>query len=319
MPKISGKTILVTGGAGFIGSNMVELLISKASKVIVYDNLSSGSFDLIKQFSTSTKFRFVKADLLDVPRLKKIMIEEEPDAIIHFAANPDIQLGTKNTGLDLEQGPIATHNLLEAARLSNVKSILYSSSSAVYGKADIKPTPENYGPMKPISLYAASKLACEGLITAYSNLYGINYYIYRFANVVGKNQTHGVIVDFIKKLNKNKRYLEVLGDGKQKKSYIDVIDCVAAIIYAYEKAKPNEILNLATRGQTSVDSIAAQVISKIAPKAKIHYTGTEQGWPGDVSNTYIDNKKMQSVGIKLKYGYSDDVVKHAIKILTNKY
>jgi UDP-glucose 4-epimerase len=318
MGKIAGNTVLVTGGAGFIGSNLVSQIIDKADRVIVYDNLSSGKYSLVKQFIQSKNFRFVKGDLLDKKLLNKAMKAEKPDIIVHFAANPDIQRGTKDTELDIEQGPIATHNLLEAARFNDVNAILYSSSSAVYGRADIKPTPETYGPLKPISLYAASKLACEGLITAYNGLYGIDYRIYRFANVVGRNQTHGVIVDFIRKLKNDSKYLTVLGNGKQRKAYIDVIDCVNAILAGYENSTPAAILNLATFGQSSVANIASSVIAKVAPNAKIKYTGTEQGWPGDVPNTYMDNSKMLSLHIKLKYKTSDEVIKHAIEILTEE-
>ncbi|MDE1870276.1 MAG: NAD-dependent epimerase/dehydratase family protein [Candidatus Micrarchaeota archaeon] len=302
----------MTGGAGFIGSNMVERIADRAERVIVYDNLSSGRYELIRRFEERDNFRFVKGDLLDVKLLNGIIKEEKPEVIVHLAANPDIRLGTKNAFLDLEQGPIATHNLLDVARQHNVKAIMYSSSSVVYGKAKLLPTPENYGPLIPISLYGASKLACEGLITAYSNLFGINYYIYRFANVVGKNQTHGVILDFVKKLKKEGRSLEVLGDGKQRKSYIDVADCVDAMLFAYEKEK-DMILNLATHGQTGVEMIAKEIIARVAPGAKIKYTGTEQGWPGDVPDAYLDNAKMLAMGVKLEYKSSNEAVTHAIE------
>jgi len=310
--KIDGKTVFVTGGAGFIGSNMVERIVDRAKRVIVYDNLSSGKYDSIRGFEGRKNFRFVKGDLLDAKLLNELIKEEKPEVIIHFAANPDIRLGTKSTFLDLEQGPIATYNLLEAARQHNVKAIMYSSSSVIYGRAKWLPTPEDYGPLIPISLYGASKLACEGLITAYNSLFGIDYYIYRFANVVGKNQTHGVILDFMKKLKKDGRSLEVLGNGKQRKSYIDVIDCVDAMLFAYGKEK-DAILNLATHGQTGVDMIAKEVIARIAPGAKVKYTGTEQGWPGDIPDAYLDNAKMLALGIKLVYKSSNEAVTHAIE------
>lgn len=312
MQKMDGKTVLITGGAGFIGSNMIEKIIDRAEKVIAYDNLSSGKYDLIKGFEEKKNFRFVKGDLIDAKLLDSIMKKEKPEVIIHLAANPDIRLGTKNAFLDLEQGPIATYNLLESARRHGVKTIMYSSSSAVYGKAKVLPTPETYGPLAPISLYGASKLACEGLITAYNSLFGIEYYIYRFANVVGKNQTHGVILDFMKKLREEGELLEVLGNGKQRKSYIDVADCVDAMLLAYEKEE-NVILNLATQGQTGVDKIAEEVIARVAPSAKIRYTGTEQGWPGDVTDAYLDSAKMLALGVKLKYKSSNEAVIHAIE------
>ncbi|MDE1870219.1 MAG: NAD-dependent epimerase/dehydratase family protein [Candidatus Micrarchaeota archaeon] len=313
MQKIDNKTVLVTGGAGFVGSNLVAQAIDKAKRIVVYDNLSSGKYNLIKNFDGRKNFRFVKGDLLDAKLLNQVMKEERPDVIAHLAANPDIRLGTKNAFLDLEQGPIATNNLLEAARQNDVNAIIYSSSSVVYGRAKRQPTPETYGPLAPISLYGASKLACEGLITAYNGLYGIDYYIHRFANVVGNNQSHGVIFDFMNKLRENGSRLKVLGNGKQKKSYMDVIDCVNAIVFVYEKDK-NVVLNLATTGQTEVSTIAKEVIARVAPGAKIEYTGTEQGWPGDVPNTHLDSAMMRRKGIKLTYKISDEAVMHAINL-----
>jgi UDP-glucose 4-epimerase len=315
---LSGTTFFVTGGAGFIGSNLAERLLGYGAKVWVYDNLSSGNYSFLKPFEGSGLFRFVKGDLLDFGMLSKTMKEAKPDIVVHLAANPDVRRGIAETRLDLEQGTIATYNVLEAMRLSNSKEILFSSSSTVYGDAKLKPTPEHYGPLKPISLYGASKLASEGLITAYAHLFGFRYYIYRFANVVGKNLTHGVIVDFAKKLEKNKKELEVLGNGLQRKSYIDVEDCVDAMLLVREKSSESEIVNLATIGQTPVKRIAEEIVARVAPNAKIRYTGTEQGWPGDIANTWLDNTKMLEIVLKLIYMTSDEAVLHAIDLVVGK-
>ncbi len=297
--RISGKTFFVTGGAGFIGSNMVERLLDSGAGVIVYDNLSSGRYEFIKRFESKKNFAFIKADLLDRGKLGNAMKSDEIDAIVHLAANPDIMRSITETDLDLKQGTIATYNVLDEARQRGIKEILFSSSSVVYGIPTLRPTPENYGPLKPISLYGSSKLACEGLITAFSHLYGIRYYIYRFANVVGKNATHGVISDFAKKLKKNKDELEVLGNGRQKKSYIEVGDCIDGMIYVYNESEDAEnIFNLATDDQASVREIAEMVIDKFAKGAGIRYTGTEQGWPGDIANTFLSNKKISAFGWK---------------------
>ncbi|MEM4089042.1 MAG: NAD-dependent epimerase/dehydratase family protein, partial [Candidatus Micrarchaeaceae archaeon] len=179
----------MTGGAGFIGSNMVEALLKLGANVVAYDNLSSGRYEFLKEFEKYKGFKFIEGDLLNLDKLSVSMKRSNADAVVHLAANPDIRLGIKYTNLDLRQGTIATYNVLEAARKSDVRDILFSSSSVVYGRASIKPTPENYGPLLPISLYGAAKLASEGLITSFSNLFGMRYYIYRFANVVGKNGT----------------------------------------------------------------------------------------------------------------------------------
>lgn len=313
MKTVSGDNIFVTGGAGFVGSNTVELLLKRGANVTVYDNLSSGRYEFMKPFVGMRNFKFIKADLLDRRALARAMKGSGTDLIIHLAANPDVSKGTKQTDLDLQQGTMTAYNVLEEARKNNVKEIMFSSSSVVYGIADVKPTPEDYGPELPISLYGASKLASEGLITAFSHLYGLDYYIYRFANVIGKNSTHGVVLDFIRKLKKNPRTLEVLGNGRQRKSYIDVEDCVNAMMYIHARSDSKEnVYNLATDGQTSVDEIARMVIAKVSPMAKIRHTGGIQGWPGDIANTYLSNAKMKGAGVKLRFATSIDAVRNYV-------
>jgi len=313
--KVRGKRFFVTGGAGFVGSNMLELLTRSGAEAIVYDNLSSGRQEFVDRF-TRKGVAFLKGDLLDRAKLSRAIKSDDVDAVIHLAANPDVAAGIKITDMDLKQGTIATYNVLEAARRNDIKDIIFSSSSVVYGIPTVRPTPEDYGPLLPISLYGASKLASEGLITAFSHLYGMNYYIYRFANVIGNNSTHGVFFDFVKKLRKNPRSLEVLGNGRQRKSYIDVRDCVSAMIYIYEKSRLGEnVYNLSTEGQTSVEEIAKMVIGRMAPKARIRYTGGEQGWPGDISNTYLSNKRMLKFGFRPKFERSIDVVRNHVNTM----
>ncbi len=316
MKSLEGKNVFVTGGAGFIGSNLVEALVEKGAHVTVYDNLSSGKIEFIDKFRKRKDFAFVKADLLDVEKLNAAMHGKGIDLVMHLAANPDISLGTKVTDLDFKQGAVATYNVLEAARKSDVKEFAFSSSSAVYGIATVKPTPENYGPLAPISLYGASKLASEGYVTAFSHLFGISYCIYRFANVVGKNSTHGVIFDFVRKLSANPKELLVLGDGNQRKAYIEVGDCADAMLSIYERSNEREnLFNLTTRDQMQVSDIANEVVNRFAKNAKIKYTGTKQGWPGDVPDTFLDGKKMESMGVKLKFKTSRDAVMNLIDIV----
>ncbi len=301
MGKFSGKNIFITGGAGFIGSNMVEALLDNAGTVTVYDNLSSGNYEFIKMYEGKNGFRFIKGDLLDADKLLEALKGSESEVVIHLAANPNVRLGAEQTDLDLKQGTIATHNLLEAMRKSGARQILFSSSSVVYGEADVKPTPEHYGPLKPISLYGSAKLASEALITAYSHLFGIEYMIFRFANVIGKNSTHGVIYDFIKKLRGNSAELEVLGTGRQKKSYIDVSDCVGAMLFAFEKSSSSDIFNIASDDQISVEEIAKLVVARVAPTARIRFTNSERGWPGDVTDAFLSNEKLKRLGFVPKY------------------
>ncbi|MGC8567752.1 MAG: NAD-dependent epimerase/dehydratase family protein [Candidatus Micrarchaeia archaeon] len=315
MGIFEGSRVFITGGAGFIGGNMAEELLSRNSEVTVYDNLSLPSINFVNKIGKLKNLKFVKGDLLNKEKLEAAMKEAEPEIVIHLSANADIRKGLQDTSLDLKEGTLATYNVLDAMRQSTPNSILFASSSVVYGKASIKPTPESYGPLKPISLYGAAKLAAEGLISSYESLFGIRGYIFRFANIVGNNQTHGVIVDFINKLKKDKSKLEVLGNGKQKKSYMDVDDCINAMLFIYEKEKKGITINLATDGQTEVEFIAKEVIRKMNLNAQIVYTGTEQGWPGDLADTWLSNALMKNFGVKLKYPTSNEALTHAIDIL----
>ncbi|MEM4066456.1 MAG: NAD-dependent epimerase/dehydratase family protein, partial [Candidatus Micrarchaeaceae archaeon] len=253
-------------------------------------------------------------DLLNAKGLEISMKRSDADVVIHLAANPDIRLGTKYTNLDLKQGTIATYNTLEAARKCDVNDILFSSSSVIYGRATVKPTPENYGPLLPISLYGAAKLASEGLITSFSNLFGMGYYIYRFANVVGRNGTHGVIIDFVNKLKRDNTKLEVLGDGRQRKSYVEVKECVDAMLFVYERSKEREnVYNIASDDRITVREIAEIVVNRVAKGAKIVYTGTKEGWPGDITDTFLSNKKLKKLGFKPKVS-SKEAVRKALEL-----
>src|SRR3972149_4668366 len=205
------EKIIVTGGAGFIGSHIVDRLLTLGNQVTVIDNLSSGKMEFLKAHARDPNFKFVKLDILEKEKLKKTIAEA--DMIYHLAANPDVRLGADDTRVHLEQNIIATYNLLEVMRINKLKNIVFTSTSTVYGEATITPTPEDYGPLIPISLYGASKLACEALITSYCHTFEMNSWIFRFANIVGPRRTHGIIIDFINKLGKDPDSLEILGDG----------------------------------------------------------------------------------------------------------
>jgi UDP-glucose 4-epimerase len=314
MADLKGKRFLITGGAGFIGSNFCAELIGKGAEVIVYDNLSSGSYELIHPLTKSGKLTFINANILETDKLNGAFKKFEPHAIIHLAANYDVRRGFTETDLDLREGLLLTYNVLECARQNDLKDIIFSSSSTVYGAATVKPTPEDYGPMKPVSLYGASKLASEGYITAFSHLYGMRYFIFRFANVVGNNMSHGIVPDLISKLAKDKRTLKVLGNGKQSKSYIDVMDCVGGMMHAYAHPNSKEnIYNLATNDQISAGEIAKLVVKMTGSSAKIVYSKGEVGWPGDISNVWLSNKKIKESGYKMRHASSRDAITNAIK------
>jgi len=299
--------ILVTGGAGFIGSHIVDRLISSGNEVIVYDNLSSGKLEFLEHHMRNKNFKFVKEDLLNFEALKREMMDV--DLVYHVAANPDVKIGARDTRIHLEQNVIATHNLLEAMRLNDISDIVFTSTSTVYGEAKKIPTPEDYGPLIPISLYGASKLAAESLIMAYAHTFGMNTVIYRFANIVGPRSTHGVIYDFIMKLKNNPRELEILGDGTQKKSYLYIEDCVDAIIYGYEHRKEDvEIFNIGSEDWIDVKKIADIVVEEMGlENVKYRFTGGKRGWKGDVPKMLLSIEKIKSYGWKPKYSSEESV------------
>jgi UDP-glucose 4-epimerase len=310
--------VFVTGGAGFIGSHLVDKLINKGNIVTVYDNLSSGKKQYIKQHLENNNFSFIQADLLDLKQVKKEI--KGHDVVFHIAANPHVRLGEKQTDIDLKYETIATYNVLESMRVNNIKKIIFSSSSAVYGETPEISLTETYGPTLPISLYGAGKLASEGLISAFCGTFDLQAWIYRFANVVGTRGTHGVVVDFIKKLKKNPKELEILGDGKQCKPYLHVSDCVEGIIFGLEHSHDKiNLLNLGCKTNTTVTKIAEMVVEEMGlNEVSFKYTGGKRGWKGDVPRFQLDTGKMNKLGWNERYT-SDEAVKKAIKeILNNK-
>lgn len=310
--------VFVTGGAGFIGSHLVDKLINKGNIVTVYDNLSSGKKQYIKQHLENNNFSFIQADLLDLKQVKKEI--KGHDVVFHIAANPHVRLGEKQTDLDLKYETIATYNVLESIRVNNIKKIIFSSSSVVYGETPEISLTETYGPTLPISLYGAGKLASEGLISAFCGTFDLQAWIYRFANVVGTRGTHGVVVDFIEKLKKNPKELEILGDGKQCKPYLHVSDCVEGIIFGLEHSHDKiNLLNLGCKTNTTVTKIAEMVVEEMGLNGvSFKYTGGKRGWKGDVPRFQLDAGKMNKLGWNERYT-SDEAVKKAIKeILNNK-
>lgn len=307
----------VTGGAGFIGSWVVDRLAPNNS-VTVYDNLSTGRKEFVQHHIGDKGFRFVKADLLDVETLVKEM--RGHTSVWHMAANPDIRKGTESTMTDLEQNTFATFNALECARRTDVQSFVFSSTSTVYGRARTVPTPEDYGPLLPISLYGASKLACEAMVSAYAELYGIKGYIYRFANIIGHRATHGILYDLVQKLNRDPTTLEVLGDGKQMKSYLLVEECADAMVYGFQHAKDTlNYFNLGADDQITVKRIVEILVEETRLKGvKLHYTGGESGWKGDVPRFLLSTEKMKALGWKASHT-SEEAVREAARIVVMEH
>ncbi len=311
--------ILVTGGAGFLGSHLVDILMERGASVTVIDNLSRGRLSNISTWLKNPKFKFIMGDMLNPEDIRKAL--KNCGIVFHLAANPDVKIGAFNTKIDYEQNILATYNLLEALRDSQCRNIVFTSTSTVYGEAEKMPTPEDYGPLKPISLYGASKLACEALISGYSHLFGFKSVICRLANIVGSRSGHGVIYDFINKLRNNPRVLDVLGDGTQRKSYLYVKDCVEAMILAAEKSDGQvEIYNIGSEDTVNVATIAKIVIEEMGLKdVEIRYTGGVdggRGWKGDVKEMLLDISRIKGLGWKPKLNSMEAVRQAARDIIS---
>ncbi len=294
---LKDKSILVTGGAGFIGSHVVDRLVPE-NKITVIDNFSSGRMEFIKSHLESSDFMLIEADLLDAGVLEKALIGK--DFVFHLAANPDVKLGAENTRVHLEQNVMVTYNVLEAMRKTGVRSIAFTSTSTIYGEAKVVPTPEDYGPLLPISLYGASKLSCEALISSYCHTFGMQSWIFRFANIVGERGTHGVLVDFIRKLCINPKELEILGSGKQRKSYLEVKDCVEAMLCCIDHSiDETNVFNIGSCDTVDVTEIADIVAERMdLSGVKYRYTGgiDGRGWKGDVRVMLLSIEKINRLG-----------------------
>jgi len=319
-PKLSIQgPFLVTGGAGFIGSHLVAALMGGDGQVRVIDNLSSGSLGNIGQWLKHPSFRFVRGDLLDKAGVAEAV--EGCGTIFHLAANPEVRLSSVEPGVHFEQNVVATYSLLEALRRSEVaESLVFTSSSTVYGDASEIPTPEDYAPLEPISVYGASKLASEALIGSYAHAYGFKAVVFRLANIVGSRSRHGVIYDFIQKLKANPGELEILGDGTQSKSYLYVDDCVEAMLLGLGKSACRvNVFNLGSEDWVDVKTLAAIVVEEMGLKeVEFKFTGGVdggRGWRGDVKYMHLAIDKLRALGWKPRLDSGEAVKETAGSIL----
>ncbi|OGS58375.1 MAG: nucleoside-diphosphate sugar epimerase [Elusimicrobia bacterium RIFOXYB2_FULL_62_6] len=287
----------ITGGAGFIGSSLADRLLEDGNEVVVYDNLSTGSERFLEKARACAGFKFVKGDTLDLEGMTRAM--KGCEFVFHLAANADVRFGTEHPRKDLEQNTIATFNVLEAMRAAGARRIAFSSTGSIYGEPDVFPTPEDYKFPVQTSLYGASKLAGEGLIQAYCEGFGFQGYIFRFVSILGERYTHGHVFDFYAKLLKNPAELEVLGDGKQRKSYLYIQDCISAMraVIAKAGAKVN-IYNLGTDEYCRVADSIGWITKALDLKPALKYTGGERGWIGDSPFIFLDAKKVRALGWK---------------------
>jgi UDP-glucose 4-epimerase len=310
--------ILVTGGAGCIGSDLVQALLDRGDEVVAVDNLSSGKAEHIAPHMAHAGFRFVQGDLLDPGLLDPLLSGVE--IVYHLAANPDVKFTPGDrTDKDLQQNTIATYNVLEAMRRKSVRKLAFSSTSAVYGISPIQPIPESSFLPNPISLYGATKLACEAQISAFQHLFEMQCWIFRFANIVGpkaRKTGRTVISDFVSRLQENPNKLLILGNGLQSKSYLLSEECVDAMLHVVSQASDAlNIYNIGCDDSLSVSRIAEMVVSAMGMKnVAFEYTGTEGGWPGDVPRFRLDVSKLNRLGWKARHT-SEQAVGSAIRTM----
>jgi len=315
------KKVLVTGGAGFIGSHLCDSLAKHNWKIIILDNFSAGLVENIQHLLNQMpqKVKLLKGDCTNPIHVEKALRNVE--TVFHFAANPEVRLELCDPKTCFRQNVYATYILLQQLRKnSKLHTMVFASTSTVYGEPETIPTPENYAPLKPISLYGASKLASEALISAYAHTYNYKAIIYRLANTVGPRSQHGVIHDFIQKLDKNPNQLEILGDGTQTKSYLYISDCIEAMLLGLEKStKQVEVFNVGSEDQINVRDIAQITIKEMGLKnVKLTYTGGVdggRGWKGDVKNMLLDIRKLKALGWKSKHNSKQAVTKTAKQLI----
>jgi len=299
--------ILITGGAGFIGSHLCDTLLDQNHNIVVIDNLILGKLENINHLFESERFKFIKEDLLNLGSLQQLFEEQSFEMVFHLAANSDIQKGGKDPEVDYNLTFNTTFNVLQCMKEFNVKKLFFASTSAIYGETSELLT-EDFGPLQPVSNYGAGKLASEAFISAFSATYNIQTWITRFPNVVGERFTHGVIYDFIHKLKSNPEELIVLGNGEQNKPYLYVKDLVEGIIYVYNNSKEQfNVYNLGSYSRTKVKEIAQMVIEEMELNATIRYTGGDRGWIGDVPEFKYDLTKINRLGWEAKINSNDSV------------
>ena len=312
------KTFVVTGCAGFIGSNLVDRLLNNGHAVIGVDNFSTGQRRFLEGALANPNFKLAEIDLLDPAALNAAF--KGGEAVFHLAANADVRFGTEHPRKDLEQNTIATYNVLEAMRTNGIAKIAFSSTGSVYGEAPVVPTPED-GPF-PIqtSLYGASKAAGEGLISAYCEGFGFKACIFRFVSILGERYTHGHVFDFYHKLMADPTRLPVLGNGKQRKSYLYVQDCIDAMLLAMEKADGKvNIFNLGVDGYCEVNDSIGWICESLGVKPALEYSGGDRGWIGDNPFIFLETKRIQALGWKPKYSIREGVLKTVEYLKSNEW
>jgi UDP-glucose 4-epimerase len=299
---------LVTGGAGFIGSSLVDRLLADGHHVIAFDNFSTGQESFLADATRQPGFTLVRGDTLDLPALSHAM--RGVDVAFHLAANADVRFGTEHPRRDLEQNTIATFNLLEAMRANGTTRVVFSSTGSIYGEAAVIPTPEDAPFPVQTSLYGASKLAGEGLIQAYCEGFGFRAWIFRFVSILGERYTHGHVFDFYRSLTSDASRLRVLGNGRQRKSYLYIQDCIDAIFLAMERATDKvNVLNLGTEEYCEVNDSIGWITGHLGLTPALDYTGGDRGWIGDNPFIFLDTTRIRALGWKPRLTIRDGIIR----------
>jgi len=302
----------ITGGAGFIGSSIVDKLLSQGHSVVVYDNFSTGQIKFLKNVKKNNNLNIVKGDLLDKSLLDVSI--DNCDIVYHMAANADIRHGLDKPYLDIEQNTLATFNLLEAMRKKDIKRIVFSSSAAALGEPTVFPTPESCSIPIQTSLYGASKMACEGLISSYCEGYGFEGYVFRFVSLLGPRYPHGHVFDFVKQLRTNPSKLKVLGDGNQRKSYMHINDCLDAMFLVAEEKRTAmsskhhcQVYHLGYPSYIKVIDSIGFICDQMKLNPKLEFSGGDRGWIGDNPFVFLDISKIQKEGWTPKYNIENSI------------
>lgn len=298
----------ITGCAGFIGSHLTDRLLASDCEVVGFDDFSSGQRRFLEGAMRNPRFRLVEGSLLDTAALQAAMASNGSDCVFHLAANADVRRGTEQPRKDLEHNTIATHNVLEAMRASAIRKIAFASTGSVYGEATVFPTPEDAPFPVQTSLYGASKLACEGLIAAYCEGFGLQAWIFRFVSILGERYSHGHVFDFYRQLRSDPTRLPVLGNGRQRKSYLDVHDCLDGIVLAMARADQRvNVFNLGLDSCCEVNDSIGWICAALGVRPNITYSGGERGWVGDSPFIFLDTKRIRALGWRPKLNIEQGV------------
>jgi len=308
---------LITGAAGFIGSNLADRLLAQGHEVTGFDNFSTGQERFLDKALAHPAFRLIRADLLDFDTLASAV--QGADFVFHLAANADVRFGIDHPRRDLEQNTIATWNVLESMRRAGVRRIAFSSTGSVYGEAPVIPTPETCPFPVQTSLYGASKLAAEGMISAYAEGFGIQAYIFRFVSILGERYSHGHVFDFLHQLLEHPDHLRVLGNGRQRKSYLYVQDCVDAILAAIEHPATTQVYNLGTDEHCEVNDSIRWICERLQVSPELEYTGGDRGWIGDNPFIFLECAKVRDLGWRPRLTIQSAIVKTVDYLLENRW